>query len=331
MGNSYIKILDKFDKIYFYCSDPGSFYAAEPIYDDMKDEGKHCIWIFDGWCAEKKKGILDFMDSGDFKAALSGMDASNSSILIGTQMNYKLSIQMMDLCRDAGLFTICLLDGWGNYLKVFQDPDDLSIHQTDLVFAMDEVAKKDLVREISSSIVDSTFFKKVIIIGHKGIERTVSIIRNMPEETIRGLRHRLNPAGKNLVLLALEPIEELGYLDDGTPFLGFNEFTMMKYFFERMDYSSSKILIKPHPRHEAGTIKRFVSEKISSAGYDYEFVENEDLNNLLAIADEVVGMTSTVLIIAHKCGRKIKSLQIGRNENARRIIKPNLIGHIIEK
>lgn len=92
------------------------------------------------------------------------------------------------------------------------------------------------------------------------IERTISMIKNMPEETIRGLRQRLNLAGKNLVLVALEPLEkDFGYLDGGIPFLGYNEFSVLKYFFEKMDYRSSRILIKPHPRHDVGTIRDFIS------------------------------------------------------------------------
>lgn len=93
------------------------------------------------------------------------------------------------------------------------------------------------------------------------IERTISMIKNMPEETIRGLRQRLNLAGKNLVLVALEPLEkDFGYLDGGIPFLGYNEFSVLKYFFEKMDYRSSRILINPHPRHDVGTIRDFISD-----------------------------------------------------------------------
>jgi hypothetical protein len=332
MRSVHRKVLGRFNKIYFYCADPGSFYASEPIYDDMKGEGKDCIWVFDGWCAEKKKGVLDFIEGGVFRDAIDERDTSNSCILIGVQAEFTRSIQMTDLCRDAGFFTICLFDGWSNYLVNFQDQVDQSIRLPDLVFIMDEAAKKDLIREMSPVIGDSSFFEKVIIIGHHGIERTVSMIRNMSEETILGLRCRFNPAGKNLVLIPLGPIEkDFGYLDDGMPFLGFNEFTTLKYFFERMDYRSSKILIKAHPRNDVGTIRSFVSESINSVGYDYEFVDDEDLNNLVAAADEVVGMTSTILVVALKCGRKIKSLQIGRNENAVRISNPHLNGHIIEK
>ncbi len=325
-------VLGRFNKIYFYCADPGSFYAAEPIYDDMKGEGKDCIWIFDGWCSEKKKGVLDFIEGVVFRDAIAEIDASNSCIMIGIQANFALSTQMMDLCRDEGFFTICLFDGWSNYLINFQDQSDQSIHLPDLVFIMDEAAKKDLVREMSHVIGDDRFFERVIITGHQGIERAVSMIRNMPEETIQSLRCRFNPEGKNLLLIPLGPVEkDFGYLDDGSPFLGFNEFTMLKYFFEKMDYRDSKILIKAHPRNDVGIIRRFVSESISSAGYDYEFVDDDDLNSLIAIADEVVGMTSTVLVVALKCGRKIKSLQIGRNENAIKISNPHLNGHIIEK
>ena len=63
---------------------------------------------------------------------------------------------------------------------------------------------------------------------------------------------------------------------------------------------------------------------------DFVILADIDLNLLLASVDEVIGMTSTLLVIALKCGKKIRSLQIGRNENGTKFSNPYIAPYVID-
>ncbi|KKR04396.1 MAG: hypothetical protein UT30_C0008G0018 [Candidatus Uhrbacteria bacterium GW2011_GWF2_39_13] len=330
MGKNHEIFLEGFKRIYFYCCDPGAFYAAEPMYDDMTRQGKETVWIFDGWCREKKGKNLPFIDSKTFRSKAE--KNKRDCVIICAQVNFKLNFQMIDFCKNQKLHTVFLFDYWGNYLNCFQDRDDLRLHLTDTIFIMDEIAKADLIKELSLFVDDNSFFENIIITEHRGIEKTVSLIRNMSEKIVQDFRGKLNPLNKKLVLLALEPLDEdLGCLKDGRPFLGFNEFSTVEYFFNDMNYRDARILIKPHPRHRNGIINSFISKHSQIHEFDYTIVENVDLSLLLSAIDEVVGMTSSVLVIALKCGKKIKSIQLKRNKNAVKLSNPYLTPYIIEK
>lgn len=324
------EILTEFNRIYFYCCDPGAFYAAEPIYDGMKNTGKECIWIFDGWCSEKKKKCLNFLEGETFRKDIKC--CNDDCIIICAQVNYKLNFKMTDLCKASGFYTIFLFDYWGNYLNCLLDRDELQLHLTDSIFIMDEGAKNELLKELSAFISDSSFFENVIVVGHQGIEKSILSVKSISEYAINNFKKKVNPLNKKLLLFVLEPIEkDFGYLPNGVPFLGFNEFSTIKYLFNNMDYHAVKILIKPHPRHEIGVISDFIIKNTRLCKSDYLIVEDSDLNLLLSAVDEVIGMMSTVLVIALKCGKKIKSLQINRNKNAIRLSNPYLSPYVIEK
>jgi len=324
--------LKTFKKVYFYCCDPGAFYAAEPIHEKLKSSGKECLWIFDGWCATNKSISCNSITSEKFKEDIESIKSSDFCIFIGAQVNYKLNFQMIDFCRFSGIYSIFLFDYWSNYLNNFQDNSDYSLHLTDSVFIMDELAKSELIKELNPVIPDKSFFESVIIAGHQGIEKTVSVIREMSAETVLNFRQKVNPLNKKLVLFVLEPLEkDFGYLDNGEPFLGFNEFSAIEYFFSNMNYQDSKILIKPHPRHEKDKVRSFLEKNMAVRNFDYGILEKTDLNLLLNAADEVIGMTSTVLMIALKCGKKIRSIQVNRNANAVKISNPYLTPYLIEK
>jgi len=116
MKENYIKILKRFEAIYFFTCDPGAFYAAEPIYEDMKAAGKKCIWIFDGWCARNKKAIIESERANDFKRDTLDINIASSCIIIGGQACSRCNFSMIEHCEKIGLFSIYLFDNWGTYL-----------------------------------------------------------------------------------------------------------------------------------------------------------------------------------------------------------------------
>lgn len=132
---------------------------------------------------------------------------------------------------------------------------------------------------------------------------------------MRKNKKRLTPVHKQIVLFLLEPIEDdFGYNNDGTPFIGYTEYSILSYIFSMPDFEDALIIIKPHPRQDVEKIKAFL---MVYAHRDILLLDNEKLENLIAIADEVIGMTTVALIIALKAGKKIRSIQVGRNERGK--------------
>ena len=90
-----------------------------------------------------------------------------------------------------------------------------------------------------------------------------------------------------------------------------------------------RILIKPHPRHDKGTIAAFLHSLSDARTLDYVTVIDEKVEHLVAIADEVYGMTSIALIAAIWAGKKTTSLQVGRNAYGRTLSNPILEPHAL--
>jgi hypothetical protein len=117
------------------------------------------------------------------------------------------------------------------------------------------------------------------------------------------------------VLLALNPADkDFGLDEKGRPKLGYNEYDLMDYFFSGIDLLDTKILVKPHPRQDAEAVENYIEENYGGKGFDWIMTRDENLENLIAVSDEVVGATTTVLLIALFAGKPIKSLQPNRSE-----------------
>jgi len=198
-----------------------------------------------------------------------------------------------------------------------------------MIFIIDEISKANIIKEITPYVKDYSYFENIIITGHQGMESAVTRVKSLPDKAIAEFRNRSNPHGKRLVLLALEPLEDFGYLQDGNPFRGYNEFTTIRYIFKHLDLSRVKLLIKPHPRHGKGVIEKFISENAPTDIFDFEIIQDYDLEILIAASDEVLGMTSTVLVTALKCGKQIRSFQINRNKNGEKALNHYIEPYVI--
>jgi hypothetical protein len=316
-----VSTLKDFHKVYFQASDPGAFSIMEPVFEAGVFAGIDCEWILEGWCASAKFGKMDFTTGLDFIEKNSWADFSGSCILQGTRVDYKREREWIDFARKTKLYSIVFFDYWHNYSKNFYDPEASRMHLPDKIWIMDELADGELKRELER-LIDRKCLPDIEIVGHPGIEKIKTEIENFSQEKLLALKNRYNPSNKKVILLALEPLRK----DNRAENIAFDEFDVIRRFFRELDRENVKALVRPHPRQSLEEIAPLADREAKMAGVEYEYVGNDSMNDLLAVSDEVIGTTSTTLVIALKLGIPIKSLMPGAGpeviEKSPNIVRP---------
>jgi hypothetical protein len=319
-------ILSKFRRVWFHCADPGAFNAAEPLFEDALAAGSDCRWVFDGWCLAGKSSLPRSESLASFverTGRAAPGEFHNECVLIGARTESHLSRPLSRLFKNAGFFTVFQLDAWNIYEPHFYCRETKELFLPDLIFIMDSLAAGDLVSALSPYVSRGEISSRIVITGQRGIERAAEKVRRLSPAAVGETRAALNPGNKHLLLMPLEPVrKDHGQDADGRPWLGYDEFTTLEFFFKNFDLRGRRIIIRPHPRHSPGEIKDFIARRLDTRGADWEVVEGFGLEPLIAAADELVGMTSTVLLTAMKCGKKVTSLQPGRNERGAAFSNP---------
>ena len=307
--------LKDFSKIYFYCADPGAFFIMEPVYLELRENGVDVAWVFDGWSRENVTKY-QFME---YDAYISMIEENrykkNECVIIGKRSSdHCKNWSLVKKTRENDIHSIFFVDFWANYLTDYLDPETKELNLPHTVFIMDDEARTDLLNEISPHIRPDEDSTNIVVVGHPGIEQSV--------KRIAALQKEMTPLPKEIkrhtILLVLEPRLSDSGKSDGLPLRGYDEFSFLDYFAEKYDWNDSRVIIKPHPRQVVSEISEYIERATSFDEMDYEMAAEADLDELLAMADEVVGMTSTVLILALHCGKKITSIQPNRSEEGTR-------------
>lgn len=318
MNTNIKSTLKGFPIVIFYCADPGAFFIMEPVYLELKNNGRQVQWVFDGWC-QKNVSTYEFIEYDLLMSRIDSFDAGKVCIIIGKRShNIIRNWELMRKSRKRKLYSIFFVDYWSNYLDDFLI-NKVSLSLPDKIWIMDKEARLTLIKQILPYLKNEKYCENIIIAGHPGIEKTVEIISKISELDLNILKNRFT-TNKRIVLVVLEPLRKDRGIDaNGLPLMGYDEFSFLSYFADNYNCKNMKVIIKPHPRQDVSKIKQFIDESPAFFHINYELVDKSDLNELIAIADEVVGMTSTVLILAMKCGKKITSIQPDRNEIGREL------------
>jgi hypothetical protein len=314
-----LSIIRPFKEAYLYCVDPGAYNVMLPLSHAMENNGMNSTWVVDGWCI--KNVHASSIEWNDFMSNYSSSEKRNSCMVLGSQTNFNQTQSAVEFCRDNGIYSLFLFDHWVNYVLHFWDSDNGKLYLPDKICIMDDVARDSLIRELSPLLPDREFINNIEVVGHPSIEKSVLSVQGIPDERLTDLRKSMNAHEKKVILFLLEPIEDdFGFDSQGKPSLGYTEYTISKYFFDNVqDRENTKILIKPHPRQDQDKIRDFLSRNVTDSGFDVDLIERGDLESLIAVADEVVGITTVALITALKTGKKITSIQVGRNEHGCRL------------
>ena len=312
----FCSLVEEFDSVYFYAVDPGAFAVMVPISESLEIREKKVYWITEGWCAEN---INCPPISNNVQAFLqrSEIDTCRSVFVLGSQRDFCRTREVIVLAHHVGFYTIFLFDHWGNYLNHFWNVKSSKLSLPDIVCVMDDLSKQGLIQAFKDISMQKAVSKRVAITGHPGIEEIIRKMKTIGSEHLLSLKSRYNPENKKVILFLLEPKEDdFGYDKNGKPLFGYNEYTVLDYFLTCYPLKNTKVLIKPHPRQDLAKLDSFFSENPSCQDRDLEVVKHSSLEEMLAIADEVTGMTTVALVTALKAGKKIKSIQVGRNELA---------------
>jgi hypothetical protein len=315
MRRNILPLIADYKKTFLYCSDPGSLFVMEPLRGFLESEGINCQWVFSGWSMDNRKD-LDFIPLEAFKDMLINAESDSFCLLIGVQIKFENTCGIIDFCRANKVRSIVVIDYWkSNHMINFRHPECDTIHLPDNICIMDETARDELIREMLSCGIPESYGKNIAIIGHPGIEKNAETIKSMNRKLIAATRKRLDIGCKRATLLALNPAEEdFGYDENGKPRLGYDEYDLMDYFFNEFDLRGARVLVKPHPRQDAVKVEKYISENFGEKNLDWIMTGDESLEDLIAVSDEVVGSTSTVLLVALFAGKSIKSIQPNRSE-----------------
>jgi len=293
-----------------------------PFGEFLRKKGHDCRFLLDGWAREHAAQNLVSTEIVSRKAI---EKFSGSALLVyGARQLFSKNYEMISHSRDAGIETLFVFDSWKNYLINFRDPSDGSMYLPSRIAVVDERMKEGVLKALSG-YADEDLEKRVDILGHPAIDNSVAYIRQLTGERISTLKSRYNGEGSGILkLFVMEPIREDFSMVNGMD-LGYDEQSILDYFLTRCCRGDEKILVKVHPRQSREEVQALLHDaRRAEAGNAVQVVSEEKIENLIAIADEVYGMTSVALHVAIRCGKKVHSIQVGRNEQGKSISNPDL-------
>ncbi|HDY87002.1 MAG TPA: hypothetical protein ENH82_02675 [bacterium] len=320
-----LSLITTFEKIHFYCVDPGAFAVLNPVYEAKKNDRVDIRWILDGWCRNNKKEI-SFIELSTFENSYRCKLNKDVCLVLGSQTSFKSTQDVIGYCRENGIYSIFLFDHWGNYLSHFYDYEKSKLYLPNKICVIDDVSKKSLVSVLTPLLEDKNYINNIVVVGHPGVEKSVADIHNISKKEKVSIRNKIGAGNKKVILFLSEPIEK----DlDGKSGLGYTEYSILTYFFNNFALYNAKVLIKPHPRQDIKALRSFLANEINHMEIDYELAEGLSLEEFIAVSDEVFGITTMALVIALKAGKKIKSIQVGRNENANKTLDKIFAGNLV--
>ncbi|MBI4389227.1 MAG: hypothetical protein HY580_03525 [Nitrospinae bacterium] len=203
--------------------------------------------------------------------------------------------------RSLGIFTISILDFWSNYrARYSSDSRETLDCLPDVICVADESMKEGLVEE---GFPESS----IQITGNPHLERLWDIKKNaLDKADLLQLRSRLGFLENDFVVSFLsQPIA----LDHGTEKWGYDENIVMHDLIEALNRSSlpnpMKLAVKTHPRETPRSWKE-LNQGGRAVMSDFK---GENVYELLAASDLIVGMTSMLLVEAHLLGLNCVSYQ----------------------
>ncbi len=270
-------LLADYRNVCVYTADPGGHAMVRELVPLLRDMDRLGEWFAEGWSA----GQLPQCRSGaEVPAAL----ATDDALLLGSQVNYERTHAILRDCQALGVTTIFLFDHWKNYSKHFGAGP-----LPDVVVVPDDDARTELIAEYGGTVA-----RRVRILPHLAIEASVDRIRslNIPVES-------------GTVAMLLDPTEAADNL-------GYDWRRELHAAADQAAASAfARLLVKPHPRQDPAVVQR---ELTLLAGNGVATVlYGGETERLIAVAQEVWGMTTVALNIALGAGKRIRSFQIGRN------------------
>lgn len=276
-----------------YTVDPGACALAELFQPILQALGKDGGWYVEGW-SRQRHPELQLADG-----LLSVLQAG-TALLLGSQVSYARTHEILEAAKVRRVTSIFVFDHWKNYAEHFR-----------LDLLPDTIVVPDsLGRQALLSAIGYQHAHRVLELPHVGVEAAALRILSYPKRE------------QGMVAVLLDPT----VAGDG---LGYNWQMVLARLpaLIKRHIPQALVQIKPHPRQRPAEVAAWM-QTVGMNPERFRLVDT-DTERLMAAADEVWGMTTIALVAAHLAGKRIRSIQPGRNAAGRaasnHFIEPFLI------
>lgn len=313
-----LDLFSNFDNALFYCVDPGAYAMFEEIILKINAYLPCKATLYcDGWSRNHAKFL--FKPIEDLEFDLESLSHQKTLLVLGSQMNFSKTQFWIRTASIKSIKTLFIFDHWKNYTNHFVDSKDMTITFPDYIFVPDILAKDKLIEAFKqlSPIHESELMQKTIVSNHFSIEKSCNTIRSMTEASKLEFRLKLSENLKKMIVLLLEPD-----VLDPVCYPGYNTESILRYIKDYLhstecNQNNLRIIVKPHPRQSSIEIEALLTH-IWKKDFDWYLSQDEKTEALIAVADEVWGVTTVALIIADLLGKPIKSFQVNRNHHGKK-------------
>jgi hypothetical protein len=295
--------------------DPGGWAVLSRHGKRLLHSGCVVDFLLEGWCASNARAP----EGGRVIGGLE--DAAGADILLfAARSEFHVNRAMMRRCARMGLRTMFVFDSWKNHRLNFVDPVSAEAVFPDKIGVIDAHQKRLLLDELSHAAPPG-LEDRVMILGHPALEEQARAVMAIAPERREALRARLGASGRTLRLFLTEPVRLDYRLTNGLD-PGYDEFSSLELFLTRHVTPGELAAVKLHPRQHRTEIARHTAA-VCPAGVEAVLADGP-LEDMLACADHVYGMTSTALHVAIAAGLPVTSIQNGRNAYGETLSHPAL-------
>jgi hypothetical protein len=282
------EFLAGYARIHFYTADPGAHAIAVELVPLARDLGQLSGWFAEGWSMARNRGCRP---AAELEPALN----AGATLLLGSQTDYGRTQSLLAAARTAGAATVFVFDHWKNYAEHFGGQP-----LPDVIVVPDVIAREQFLAAVGSDAEPH-----LRVLPHPGIDAAAERVTGLDAEVRKGT-----------IALLLDPTESA----DG---LGYDWRGSLAAALAAVGARpGSRLLIKPHPRQDPGA----VNDEIAMLSRNHGAVElySGETERLIAMAEEVWGMTTSALNVALAVGKPIRSFQVGRNARGERASNPHI-------
>lgn len=293
-------LVSRYDYIYFYSADPGASATLRPIYDMAKKTGVAAGWYVEGWAAHAYlPDAIYIARKDDFL----NLDRSKirQAVFMGQQVNQARAYKNLVYFKNLGLETVFISDHWKDISAHFKTAGREGFVLPDHFYVPDQVAYDVQFKTLlSAGIARDELEKSMEIFVHPGLEQSLEKIHAVSENEKIVMRRKYG-AHEKIIVMMLDCIQ-----DHEKELYGFNWKTALdqavSYF--HAHYPKAVLLVKPHPRQDHEEVRAYLQKY--AEGSSVIMVEESTGEIFVALADEVWGITTILLVVAQKAAKPIK-------------------------
>jgi hypothetical protein len=278
----------RYDRLHFHTVDPGAHAVACELVPLVHEMGRLGDWFGEGWSAAHESRCRP-------ADALLRSLAPGDAVVIGSQTNVARTQAVLQQVAKVRASSIFVFDHWKSYAEHFGGGP-----LADAIVVPDEVG-----RGLLTSALGRDVEAHVEVLPHVAIEAAADRILASNVST--------QPGCVTLLLDPTEPEHGLGY-DWRTTMAALADYPAVRRW--------ERIAVRPHPRQDATVIAPEVAA-LRGCGIAAA-VCLDPIEQLIAQAQEIWGMTTIGLNVALAVGKPIRSFQIGRNDKGARMSNPHI-------